>query len=92
MKKILARVYLRVCAPTTVDDYLGMYNFSQYILNHLLHAQSIQLPLPAMIIDAIVSDMEEKSFDAASNSITVVVKTSTKDVETAKSLAKLMGN
>jgi hypothetical protein len=36
--------------------------------------------------------VEEKSFDAASNSITVVVKTSTKDVETAKSLAKLMGN
>ena len=36
--------------------------------------------------------VEDKSFDAASNSITVVVKTSTKDVETAKSLSKLMGN
>ena len=36
--------------------------------------------------------VEEKSFDTSSNSITVVVKTSTKDVETAKSLSKLMGN
>lgn len=36
--------------------------------------------------------VEEKSFDAGSNSITVSVKTSTKDVETAKSLSKLMGN
>jgi hypothetical protein len=36
--------------------------------------------------------VEDKSFDAPSNSITVVVKTSTKDVETAKSLSKLMGN
>ncbi len=36
--------------------------------------------------------VEEKSFDTGSNSITVSVKTSTKDVETAKSLSKLMGN
>jgi hypothetical protein len=36
--------------------------------------------------------VEAKSFDAPSNSITVVVKTSTKDVETAKNLSKLMGN
>ena len=36
--------------------------------------------------------VEEKSFDAASNSITVIVKTSTKDVEIAKNLSKLMGN
>ena len=36
--------------------------------------------------------VEEKSFDAPSNSITVVVKTSTRDVETAKNLSKLMGN
>jgi hypothetical protein len=36
--------------------------------------------------------VETKSFDAPSNSITVVVKTSTRDVETAKNLSKLMGN
>lgn len=36
--------------------------------------------------------VDEKSFDSPSNSITVVVKTRTKDIETAKSLTKLMGN
>jgi outer membrane protein assembly factor BamE (lipoprotein component of BamABCDE complex) len=36
--------------------------------------------------------VEGKSYDASTNSITVVVKTSTKDVETAKSLSRLMGN
>jgi hypothetical protein len=65
MEKILARVYLRIRATTTVDDYPGMHNFTEYIFNHFLHPQCIQLPLPAMIIDAIVGDMEEKTFDAA---------------------------
>jgi hypothetical protein len=36
--------------------------------------------------------VESKAFDSGSNSITVVVKTRTKDIETAKSLSRLMGN
>jgi hypothetical protein len=36
--------------------------------------------------------VDEKSFNSGSNSITVVVKTRTKDIETAKSLSRLMGN
>jgi len=36
--------------------------------------------------------VEEKSYDAKTNTITVVVKTSTKSVDTAKALRKLMGN
>jgi hypothetical protein len=36
--------------------------------------------------------VDEKSYDAKTNTITVVVKTSTKSVDTAKALRKLMGN
>jgi hypothetical protein len=36
--------------------------------------------------------VDEKSYDAKTNTITVVVKTSTKTVDTAKALRKLMGN
>ena len=36
--------------------------------------------------------VDEKSYDAKTNTITVVVKTSAKTVDTAKALRKLMGN
>ncbi len=63
VKKILTGVYARVCTPATVDGGGGFQDFFKRIFYDLLHGTCVGLPLPAMIVEPVVGDMEEKAFD-----------------------------
>ena len=58
---------LAIGTPTTDDANGSPYYFAEYGFDHFLDAHHIGLPLPAMIIQPLIGNMEKITFDGGLN-------------------------
>ena len=63
MKNILARVDLRVRSTAPVDADRGFEHLGQNAFDHFLYPDSGRLPLPAVVVETFVGDMEKEALD-----------------------------
>lgn len=63
MKKILAGMHPGVCTAAAIDRSGRFQDLQQSGFQHFLYGQCIGLPLPAVIVEPVVGDMEEVALD-----------------------------